>query len=140
MDIAQSRKSPPDIVLRESYHFDGKIKTRTLQNLTRRPETKATGFGGGAARQASAGAPGEVTLERPLRHGDVTAIFHAIRSIRLYKRLTKASPKAAKLMLTLVAGRAVATQPKRARATGLERDNGSQFPPRGLGTGRGRRG
>jgi hypothetical protein len=29
-----NRKSPPAILLRESYRLDGKVKTRTIANIT----------------------------------------------------------------------------------------------------------
>ncbi len=32
-----NRNSPPAILLRESYRLDGKVKTRTIANLTRLP-------------------------------------------------------------------------------------------------------
>ena len=35
-----NRGSPPAILLRESYREDGKVKTRTLANLSRWPEHK----------------------------------------------------------------------------------------------------
>src|SRR5271156_1312131 len=35
-----NRGSPPAVLLRESYREDGKVKTRTLANLTRWPEPK----------------------------------------------------------------------------------------------------
>ncbi|EUA30384.1 hypothetical protein I553_4641 [Mycobacterium xenopi 4042] len=35
-----NRGSPPAVLLRESYRENGKVKTRTLANLTRWPEHK----------------------------------------------------------------------------------------------------
>ena len=35
-----NRGSPPAVLLRESYREDGKVKTRTLANLSRWPEHK----------------------------------------------------------------------------------------------------
>ncbi len=35
-----NRGSPPAVLLRESYREGGKVKTRTLANLTRWPEPK----------------------------------------------------------------------------------------------------
>ena len=35
-----NRSSPPAVLLRESFREDGKVKTRTLANLTHWPDAK----------------------------------------------------------------------------------------------------
>ena len=39
-DAVPNRGSPPAILLRESYRDEGKVKTRTLANLSHWPEHK----------------------------------------------------------------------------------------------------
>jgi hypothetical protein len=38
IDVVPNRKSPPAILLRESYREDGKVKKRTLANLSKLPQ------------------------------------------------------------------------------------------------------
>ena len=38
IDTVPNRKSPPAILLRESYRESGKVKKRTLANLTKLPK------------------------------------------------------------------------------------------------------
>ena len=53
-----NRGSPPAILLRESYREDGKVKNRTLANLSRWPEHKVDALARGAQRAAAAGGAG----------------------------------------------------------------------------------
>ena len=44
--VVPNRGSPPAILLRQSYREGGKVKNRTLANLTSWPEDKVTICGG----------------------------------------------------------------------------------------------
>lgn len=114
-----NRTSPPAILLRESYRVDGKVKSRTLQNLTDWPEEKIEALQRVLRDEPVVAAPTAYVLERSLPHGHVTAVLHVMRSIGLDKLLPKASPRVARLMLALVAGRVVAPEPKLATARAL---------------------
>lgn len=114
-----NRTSPPAILLRESYRVDGKVKTRTLQNLTDWPEEKIEALQRVLRDEPVVAAPTAYVLERSLPHGHVGAVLHVMRSIGLDKLLPKASPRVARLMLALVAGRVVAPEPKLATARAL---------------------
>ena len=50
-----NRGSPPAILLRESYREEGKVKTRTLANLSRWPEHKVRDPETGAEGPAAGG-------------------------------------------------------------------------------------
>src|ERR1700716_3613928 len=72
----RNRGSPPAILLRESYREGGKVKNRTLANLSRWPEHKVD-----ALAQALKGLPPTVDLAqafeitRSLPHGHVAAVL-----------------------------------------------------------------
>src|SRR6202158_3298965 len=63
-----NRGSPPAVLLRESYREGGKVKTRTLANLTRWPEAKVE-----ALSQVLKGRPPRV---------DVAEAFHITRRLQ----------------------------------------------------------
>ncbi len=71
-----NRGSPPAVLLRESYREGGKVKTRTLANLTRWPEPKVE-----ALSQVLKGRPPRVDvaeafqITRSLQHGHVAAVL-----------------------------------------------------------------
>ena len=56
-----NRGSPPAILLRESYRDNGKVKTRTLANLSHWPEHKVENF-----KRALKGLPPAVDLSEAL--------------------------------------------------------------------------
>ena len=77
-----NRGSPPAVLLRESYREDGKVKTRTLANLSRWPEHKVERLqralkGVPAARDLSEA----LEITRSLPHGHVAAVLGAARRL-----------------------------------------------------------
>src|SRR5271157_1572292 len=79
-----NRGSPPAVLLRESYRENGKVKTRTLANLSRWPEHKVAKL-----QQALKGVPaardlGEAfEITRSLPHGHVAAVLGTARRLGL---------------------------------------------------------
>ena len=71
-----NRGSPPAVLLRESYRDEGKVKTRTLANLSRWPEHKVE-----TLKRALKGLPPALDLSeafeitRSLPHGHVAAVL-----------------------------------------------------------------
>ena len=85
IESVPNRSSPPAILLRESYRADGKIKKRTLANLTHWPPELVEGLRtllkGGTAVPPAASA--ELTLLRSLPHGHVAALLGLARKLDL---------------------------------------------------------
>src|ERR1700730_2593994 len=79
-----NRGSPPAVLLRESYREAGKVKNRTLANLSRWP-----GWQVDALAQVlkgvppTAGAPEAFEITRSLPHGHVAAVLGTLRSLGL---------------------------------------------------------
>src|SRR5207302_3092772 len=79
-----NRGSPPAILLRESYRDAGKVKNRTLANLSAWPETKVD-----ALSRVLKGQPPAATLDgafeitRSLPHGHVAAVLGTARALGL---------------------------------------------------------
>src|SRR6266702_512503 len=79
-----NRGSPPAILLRESYRQAGKVKNRTLANLSRWPGWQVdalTRVLKGAPPAAGAAEAFEIT--RSLPHGHVAAVLGTLRSLGL---------------------------------------------------------
>ncbi len=83
-----NRNSPPAVLLRESYRDGGKVKKRTVANLSHWPVAKVE-----ALRQVLRGdvlvAPEQaVTMLRSLPHGHVAAVLATLRKLGLHQVLS----------------------------------------------------
>ncbi len=74
-----NRGSPPAVLLRESYREAGKVKNRTLANLSSWPEAKVDALSRVLKGQppAAAGLDGTFEITRSLPHGHVAAVLAA---------------------------------------------------------------
>jgi transposase len=80
IESVPNRNSPPAVLLRESYREDGKVRKRTLANLSCLPTDVIEGLkvllrGGVAVPDAES----VFTVERSLPHGHVAAVLGAAR-------------------------------------------------------------
>ena len=97
IDTIPNRNSPPAVLLRESYRENGKVKKRTLSNLSKLPQglidTIAAWLEGAKAARAGepTAAPGfEFTrfeIIRSLPHGHVAAVQGVVRKLGLERIL-----------------------------------------------------
>ena len=80
-----NRGSPPAILLRESYREDGKVKNRTLANLSSWPEAKVDALTRVLKGQPPPAAPlaGAFEITRSLPHGHVAAVLGTARQLGL---------------------------------------------------------
>lgn len=130
-----NRSSPPAVLLRESFRAGGKVKTRTLANLTHWPDAKVE-----ALRRVLRGetlvAPTErVEIERSLPHGHVGAVLGTVRAIGLDRLLPRRPERLAKLALALIVARVVEPAAKLATARQLSEATASHSLGAVLGLG-----
>ena len=80
--VVPNRNSPPAILLRESYREDGKVRNRTLANLSHWPCTRSRPS---RVLKATAGALPlrAFDIVRSLPHGHVAASLGTLRKIGL---------------------------------------------------------
>ena len=74
IDTIPNRKSPPAILLRESYREGGRVKKRTLCNLSKLPQALIEGIAaliGGAKAAGKREAEPAFEIVRSLAHGHV---------------------------------------------------------------------
>src|SRR5512147_510218 len=118
----------PAILLRESYRKDGKVRKRTLANLSRWPQHLVEGLrtllrGGVAVAKAE----DALSIKRSLPHGHVAAILGSARSLGLPALLTERAGGAAgrrcrDLVLAMLAERIIAPSSKLATVRALDPD------------------
>jgi hypothetical protein len=93
IDSIPNRTSPPAILLRESYREGGRVKKRTLANLSKLPRALIDGIAsliaGGKVAPPGAGKPEDHGFEivRSLPHGHVAAVQGMIRKLGLGRTL-----------------------------------------------------
>ena len=93
IDTIPNRASPPAILLRESYREGGKVKKRTLANLSKLPQALIEGIDrlitGGKVAAPDAQKPEDHGFEivRSLPHGHVAAVRGMIRKLGLGRTL-----------------------------------------------------
>src|SRR3984893_1952992 len=123
IEAVPNRDSPPAILLRESYREAGKVKKRTLLNLSDWPHERIAGFKallkGGTVIPKDQDA---ITIIRSLPHGHVDAALGTARKIGLARLLGPDGTPCRDLILALVVGRILDPRSKLAAARALSPD------------------
>lgn len=107
-----NRDSPPAILLRESYREDGKVKTRTLANLSSLPAHAIEALRR-ALRDEPLVAPSDAfKITSTRHHGHVVAVQTAMRRLGLDKILGSQPSRERDLVMAMIAGRILAAGSK----------------------------
>jgi Transposase DDE domain len=114
-----NRSSPPAVLLRESWREGGKVKTRTLANLTDWPDAKVEALRRVLRGETMIVAAERVEIERALPHGHVLATLGMVRQLGLDRLLPRRPERLAKLALALIVARVVEPAAKLATARQL---------------------
>ena len=136
IESVPNRHSPPAILLRESYREGGRVKKRTLLNLSDWPADRIAGF-----RMLLKGGtviPGDqptITIIRSLPHGHVAAALGTARKIGLDRRLGPDGNRCRDLVLALLVSRLLEPGSKLAAARALSPDTASSSLGEQLGLG-----
>ena len=115
-----NRNSPPAVLLRESYREQGKVKSRTLANLSRWPAAKID-----ALRRVLADEPMQPAvaqrfeIERALAYGHVAAALGTLRRIGLDQILPRRPERLARLITAMIVARVIEPAAKLATARQL---------------------
>jgi hypothetical protein len=119
-----NRGSPPAILLRESYRQDGKVKNRTLANLSSWPEAKVD-----ALTRVLKGAPppavdldGAFEITRSLPHGHVAAVLGTARALGLEELIDPAPSRHRDLVTAMAVAQVIAPDSKLAIARGIREE------------------
>lgn len=118
-----NRSSPPAVLLRESYREEGKVKKRTVANLSKWSEELVEGLRtllkGGVAVQSLEEAF-EVVRSRP--HGHVAAVLGTLRRLKLDRLIGQSDCTEHVLCLAMIVARILDPRSKLATARGLDEE------------------
>ncbi|MGE5768996.1 MAG: IS1634 family transposase [Betaproteobacteria bacterium] len=141
IESVPDRNSRPAILLRESYREDGKVRKRTLANLSRWPEHLVEGLrtllrGGVAVAKAE----DALSIKRSLPHGHVAAILGTARTLGLPELLTErlggaAGRRCRDLVMAMLVDRLIAPSSKLATVRALNPDTAASSLGEVLGLG-----
>src|SRR5689334_20525956 len=119
-----NRGSPPAVLLRESYREAGKVKNRTLANLSSWPEAKVDALTRVLKGQVAPAAALEGTFEiaRSLPHGHVAAVLGTARALGLEELIDPAPSRQRDLVTAMAVAQVIAPDSKLAIARGLQEE------------------
>src|SRR5512144_1952556 len=123
-----NRGSPPAVLLRESYREHGKVKTRTLANLSRWPEHKVDRL-----QRALKGLPTTsdlaeaLEITRSLPHGHVAAVLGTAEKLGMAELIDPAPSRNRDLVCAMLAAMVIAPASKLATARGLRAETATSM-------------
>jgi hypothetical protein len=119
-----NRGSPPAILLRESYREDGKVKNRTLANLSSWPGAKVDALTRVLKGQPPPAAALDEAFEitRSLPHGHVAAVLGTARRLGLEELIDPMPSRHRDLVVAMAAAQVIAPDSKLAIARGLREE------------------
>ena len=121
VDVIPNRKSPPAVLLRESYREGSKVKKRTVANISHLPVEQIEGIrqvlkgarvGGPALEEA-------FDIERSRPHGHVAAVLGMLRKLKLERLIASTASRQRDLAVTMVVARLIDPRSKLATSRGL---------------------
>ena len=123
IETVPNRKSRPTILLREGWRDGGRVRKRTLANLTDWPASKIV-----ALKAVLKGAPAgtdlestfEITRSRP--HGHVAACLSRLQRLGLHTMLDRCRGKERDIIVALIVARIIDPRSKLATVRGLHQD------------------
>jgi transposase len=120
-----NRHSPPAILLRESFREAGKVKSRTIANITHlHPEQIEALRRGLSSPRAAVGfaLPDAFHIERSRPHGHVAAVLGSLRKLQLDSVLDSKPSRPRDLAVAMIVARIIDPASKLATARGLHSD------------------
>lgn len=121
-----NRGSPPAVLLRESYREGGKVKNRTLANLSHWPEGKVEALRSalrGTAPVADLSSSFEIA--RSLPHGHVAAVLGTLRRLGLEELISPEPSRRRDLVTAMVVAQVIDPASKLATSRGLRQETAS---------------
>jgi hypothetical protein len=117
VESVPNRGSRPTILLRQSYREGGKVKKRTLANLTDWPPAKVEALRHALAGDGSA-LTGEPEIVRSLPHGHVAAVVGTMRNLGFPALLATKASRERDLCMAMIAARLLRPLSKLATSNG----------------------
>jgi hypothetical protein len=121
IDIVPNRNSPPAVLLRESYREGGKVKKRTIANLSKLPKDVIDQLrillrGGHAIESFEE----SIEVLRSLPHGHVAAVLGTLFKTGLDHIISSEKSRVLSLILAMIIARIIEPESKLATTRGLD--------------------
>jgi transposase len=120
-----NRNSPPAILLRESYRQDGRVKTRTIANISHLHSHQIDALRlalAGSLAAAGPPLPDAFLISRSLPHGHAAAVLGCLRNLQLDSILDPVPSRHRDLVVAMIVDRILDPASKLATARGLHSD------------------
>jgi hypothetical protein len=131
-----NRGSPPAVLLRESYREAGKVRNRTLANLSAWPEAKVDALSRVLKGQpAPAALGGTFEITRSLPHGHVAAVLGTLRDLGVEELLDPEPSRHRDLVVAMAVAQVTGPDSKLAIARGLRAETAASSLGEVLGVG-----
>src|SRR6266704_4594295 len=117
-----NRTSPPAILLRESFRHNGKVKTRTLANISRLHSHQIDALRlalAGSLPAATVSLPDSFFISRSPPHGHAAAALGCLRNLQLDFILDPVPSRDRNLVIAMIVARILDPASKLATARGL---------------------
>ncbi len=118
VEIIKNRKSPPAILVRESYWQDGKCKKRTLANLSKLPPSLIAMIRA-ELKNSSHPVPELFDITRSIPHGHVAAVLGTLKNLGLDRLVDSKPSRQRQLCLAMIVARVIAPRSKLATSRGF---------------------
>jgi hypothetical protein len=112
IDIVPNRNSPPAILLREAYRQDGKVKKRTLANLSSLSMEQVQAMRRVLRGEKLVGVDDLLEAIRSPHHGHVQAVRVAMKRLGMAKLISGRSSRERALVLAMITARVLAPDSK----------------------------
>lgn len=121
-----NRNSPPCVLLRESYRENGKVRKRTITNLTSWPGKLVDGLRTLLRGGVAVDNPEECfDVTRSLPHGHVMAVMSTLRKLKLDLLIDRTESQDRNIALAMIASRILNPQSKLATVRGFRKETAS---------------
>jgi transposase len=120
-----NRNSPPAILLRESFRENGKVKSRTIANLSHLPSQQIESLRlalAGSLPTPNSPLPDSFHIVRSLPHGHTAAVLGCLRNLKLETILDPVPSRQRALVVAMIVARILEPASKLATARGLHSD------------------
>lgn len=136
IESVPNRHSPPAVLLRESYREEGRVKKRTLANLSALPPAVIEGLKALLRGGAVVGAPeAAFVIERSLPHGHVAVVLGAVRACGADGWFGAAPARLRAVLMALLVARVIEPASKLATYRALREETATHSLSRLLGIG-----
>lgn len=125
VEVVPNRNSKPAILLRESYREDGKVKKKTLANLSKWPADQIESLRRVLRGEQLVSFEDAFEIERSLPHGHVAAVLGALKKLDLPRILGSKRSKERDLVIAMVVARVLNPGSKLATMRGLSDESAS---------------